>query len=169
MVGSGHQSRAAGALPGRRKWLRPSPGASVPGLPGWLAAQDRDAAEAAWTQALAGLEVPTLVAPHDRGRRTTLPERLTVPLSCELTGRTEAERTLARVWAGALGVERIGVDDSFFDLGGHSLLAVRLIARVRAVLDSEIAIRDLFAAPTVAGMAGLRTARSLSICGVQYG
>ena len=41
-------------------------------------------------------------------------------------------------------------EDSFFDLGGDSLLAMRLIARVRAVLDAEIGIRDLFTAPTPA-------------------
>jgi thioesterase domain-containing protein/acyl carrier protein len=66
---------------------------------------------------------------------------------------TPAEEVLCGLFAEVLGLETAGAEDSFFDLGGDSLLAMRLIARIRAVLDAEVSIRTLFAEPTVAAVA----------------
>jgi amino acid adenylation domain-containing protein len=65
----------------------------------------------------------------------------------------ETEEALAEIWAEVLGVERVGRRDDFFELGGHSLLAVRVISRVRQVLEAEVALTDLFERPVLADLA----------------
>lgn len=67
--------------------------------------------------------------------------------------QTDNERWLAAKFSELLGVERIGIDDSFFSLGGHSLLAARLIAQIDNALQVTLTLRDLFESPTVALLA----------------
>lgn len=69
--------------------------------------------------------------------------------------RNDVERTLVGFWEELLGVNQVGVEDSFFDLGGHSLIAVRLFAMIKKAYRVEFPISVLFEAPTIALSAAL--------------
>jgi len=66
---------------------------------------------------------------------------------------TPLEELLAGIWRLVLGVERVGLHDSFFDLGGHSLLATQVISRVREACAVDLPLRRLFEAPTLGELA----------------
>ncbi|MEV6865903.1 amino acid adenylation domain-containing protein [Streptosporangium subroseum] len=66
---------------------------------------------------------------------------------------TTAEELVAEVFAELLKVEKVGVDDDFFELGGNSLLAIRAIARIRGQIEVDIPVRGLFSYATVADLA----------------
>jgi amino acid adenylation domain-containing protein len=68
---------------------------------------------------------------------------------------TDLERAIAEMWQTLLGIEEVGVHDSFFDLGGDSLLATQVVTRVRERFGAEVTLPALFESPTPAGLAGL--------------
>jgi tyrocidine synthetase-3 len=67
--------------------------------------------------------------------------------------RNLVEEQLAEIWKQVFGVERVGIHDNFFELGGHSLIATQVIGRVRQTLHTELLVRSVFEAPTIAELA----------------
>ena len=57
---------------------------------------------------------------------------------------------LDNIWTEVLGIDRAGVDDTFFDLGGHSLLAVQIQTQLNQLLPIQVALADIFQFATVA-------------------
>ena len=68
--------------------------------------------------------------------------------------RNEIEETLAKIWSGVLGVERLGVHDNFFKLGGDSILSIQIIARANQA-GLKLSPRQLFEHQTIAELAGV--------------
>ncbi|MET1073476.1 MAG: amino acid adenylation domain-containing protein, partial [Umezawaea sp.] len=74
--------------------------------------------------------------------------------------RTDAERTVAAVWADLLGVDRVGAEDNFFELGGDSILSIRVVSRLLTACGVSLSPRVVFSHPTVAGLAAAITAET---------
>src|SRR5262249_51855781 len=64
------------------------------------------------------------------------------------------EAQLSEIWVNVLAIDRVGVDDSFWDLGGDSLLATETAKRVQDSFGAELAASALLEFPTVASLAG---------------
>lgn len=67
--------------------------------------------------------------------------------------RTEMERTLAAIWQEVLEMERVGIEDNFFDLGGHSLLMMRVNGKLQNSLKRDVPMVALFQYPTIKTLA----------------
>ena len=67
--------------------------------------------------------------------------------------RNELEQSIANVWREVLHVERVGMNDNFFDLGGHSIRMIEATSKLRLVLGRELNVVSMFQYPTVSRMA----------------
>jgi len=84
--------------------------------------------------------------------------------------RTATEEKLAAIWCEVLTLERVAIDDNFFDLGGHSLLATQVIGRIRNSMRIDLPLRALFEAPTIRGLSErlhqMTASDSAVMCGI---
>ncbi|MBD2606574.1 non-ribosomal peptide synthetase [Scytonema hofmannii FACHB-248] len=67
--------------------------------------------------------------------------------------RFEMERVIATIWQEVLHLEKVGVNDNFFDLGGHSLLMVQVNRKLREVLQRDLSVVEMFQNPTINSLA----------------
>ncbi|MEV5717607.1 non-ribosomal peptide synthase/polyketide synthase [Amycolatopsis mediterranei] len=74
---------------------------------------------------------------------------------------TETEEVLAAIWAEALDLDRVGVEDNFFALGGDSLRSLQITSMTKSAFDVEITPRDVLTAGTVLALAELVEERVL--------
>ncbi|MFJ6509429.1 AMP-binding protein [Streptomyces sp. NPDC091879] len=96
------------------------------------------------------------LTPGGRIDRTALPEPTPVTdHDTHKAPRNDTEKILAAAFADVLELDRVGIDEDFFDLGGNSLRAIRLVGLIRAELNQEVSIRRLFAARTVMGLSDM--------------
>jgi acyl carrier protein len=95
------------------------------------------------------------LTPNGKVDRKALPppERVRPELKAGFAApRNDRERRVAALWEELLGIEGVGIHDSFFDLGGHSLLMAELHGKLRKRLGIEVAMVKLFQFPTIASL-----------------
>jgi len=93
------------------------------------------------------------LTPNGKIDRSALPEPEPMSKTDYVPCSDEIEATLLEIWCDVLNINRIGIDDNFFDLGGHSLKATLLISRVHKILDVRIPLAEVFKAPSIRGLA----------------
>ncbi|WP_454198457.1 amino acid adenylation domain-containing protein [Nocardia sp. Marseille-Q1738] len=130
-------------------------------VPDTGATLDSSVLRAQVSEFLTGYMVPDAVVvldvlpltPNGKLDRRALPAPEFVGAAAFRAPSSPVEQAVAEVFAGLLGAAEVGLDDDFFALGGNSLLATRVVARINEALDANLAVRELFEAPTVAALA----------------
>jgi amino acid adenylation domain-containing protein len=79
--------------------------------------------------------------------------------------RTPTEVRIADMWAHAIGIESLSIDDEFFDIGGDSLTAAQIITSIRSEFSVDVGMRHLFERPTIAGLAEIVDILAVSSAG----
>lgn len=96
------------------------------------------------------------LTPNGKINRLLLPMPQTAKAEkagADSVSQNETEKTICGIWQEVLKVERVGVNDNFFDLGGHSLLMTQVHTRLKEIFNAEITMLDMFKYPTVSALA----------------
>ena len=92
------------------------------------------------------------LTPSGKVDRKALPDPIIGTKEKYIAPRNEAEEILANVWAGVLGVERVGINDDFFEIGGDSIKSIQIGARLYKA-GYKVEIRNIFINPTISELA----------------
>ncbi len=109
-----------------------------------------------WIAALPLQHSQATTSPHAANSEITMTRDAS--LSSEMASqdgdetRSEVTAIILQIWQEVLGVEPLGLDDDFFTLGGDSLAAVRIMSRLKELLQCEIPLSVLFETPTIAAL-----------------
>jgi amino acid adenylation domain-containing protein len=93
------------------------------------------------------------MTPSGKIDRAGLPAPTRTPPSDDALPRTITEQKVSAILAEVLGVDRVGLRDSFFELGGNSLIATQLVSRIRRDLRIDFPLRGVFEAPDLQAIA----------------
>lgn len=86
--------------------------------------------------------------------RSQLPEPSVISTGVEyVAAETSVQQKLVEIWSEVLQVERIGIDDNFFDLGGHSFKATHVVAKIYQETGIEVPLHQIFDKPTIRELA----------------
>jgi len=72
--------------------------------------------------------------------------------------RSHVEAELCRIWGEVLGIERVGIQDNFFDLGGDSIGMVSLLSRLQGLTSEKLTLALLLDRPSVRDFAAYMSA-----------
>ena len=92
------------------------------------------------------------LSPNGKVNRRELP-KLSVEDSVSsdyVAPQTTLEKTMVDIWKNLFGIDKIGINDNFFEIGGHSLLAAKLVWYMRRELGMEFSLNTIFLYPTIA-------------------
>jgi acyl-coenzyme A synthetase/AMP-(fatty) acid ligase/acyl carrier protein len=135
-------------------------------LVGYLLVRDPSIVDVSQIQASAARVLPSYMTPSALIALTELPmspngkiERAALPAppgtdfgGVVLPDDASLEARVTAIWAEVLGLAVVAPDANFFDLGGHSLIAVKVVNRIREIIDIEVSVRLLFEYPSVASL-----------------
>ncbi|MCP5054527.1 MAG: amino acid adenylation domain-containing protein, partial [bacterium] len=95
------------------------------------------------------------LTPNGKVNRKALPVPDITSSSRYVAPRDDTEKQLVEIWSDLLEVEvdRIGIDDNFFQIGGHSLKAMTYLNRLHKTFDIQLPLSRFFTSPTIRAVA----------------